>query len=162
VNRRLEVVAIAHSEEEMLNLEKVPSDVIYRADLDQTFLFVGNDSLHPESYFRILRLHSQFQANLHEAAIRACDEAIASAFGLPQELFGEPDLSALPSSVLHWQYRGEVVPVEPGASNVSLVPPLIDPTDCKFYSGRMLLRCAVNPCARTCEGCTDFEPKIQD
>jgi hypothetical protein len=157
-----EYSAIAHSEEEMLNLEKVPGDVIYRADLDQTFLFVGDDSLHPSSYFQVFRLGSQFQASLHETAIRACDEAIASAFGLPPQMLEGLDSSALPSSVLHWQCRERVAPIEPGAGSVSLVPSLIDPTDCKFYSGRMLLRCAVNPCAKTCEGCTDFEPKIQN
>jgi hypothetical protein len=146
----------------MLNLEKVPGDVIYRADLDQAFLFVGDDSPHPESYFRVFRLGSQFQANLHEAAIQARIQALEPTFGLPQQMFGESDLSALPSSVRHWQYRERVAPIEPGASNVSPVPPLVDPTDCKFYSGKMLLRCAVNPCAKSCEGCTDFESKIQN
>jgi hypothetical protein len=157
-----EYSAIAHSEEEMLNLEKVPGDVIYRVDLDQAFLFVGDDSLHPESYFRVFRLGSQLQASLHETAIRACDEAIASAFGLPPQMLEGLDSSAFPLSERHWRLRGGIAPAEPGASNVSLVPPSLNQTDCKFYSGKILLRCAVNPCAKTCEGCTDFEPKIQN
>jgi hypothetical protein len=145
-----EYSAIAHSEEEMLNLEKVPGDVIYRADLDQAFLFVGDDSLHLSSYFQMLRLGSQSQA-------------LELTFGSnPERMFRDPGLSALPSSVRHWQYRGGVVPVEPGASNTPLAPPSLNQADCKFYSGKILLRCAVNPCAKTCEGCTDFEPKIQN
>ena len=33
--------------------------------------------------------------------------------------------------------------------------------ECKFHSGTLLLRCAVNPCAKTCEECLDFEPKFE-
>ena len=181
-----EYSAIAHSEEEMFNLEKVPGDVIYRADLDQAFLFVGDDSPHPSSYFRVLRLDSQFQANLHEATMQARIQALEPTFGLPQQMFGEPDLSALPSSMGQPTLLQKSVVKESGSSGRSprsiQLPPCttrrivkapepekglsfsgsIFPPSCKFFSGTRLLRCAVNPCAKTCEGCADFEPKIQN
>lgn len=32
-------------------------------------------------------------------------------------------------------------------------------TECKFFSGTMILKCAVNPTSKTCVGCRHFEPK---
>jgi hypothetical protein len=120
---------VAHSEDEMLKPDRLAGDRVFRVDLDQMFLFIGGNPLDPDRYFRLMTL---------------CDGVYGvggyshQLTRVPSELLspsGTHDASALPKS-LH-----------------------LNQGECKFYSTTSELRCAVNPCAKTCEGCIEFEPK---
>jgi len=121
---------VAHSEAEMLRLDRVSGDRIFRSDLDQTFIFIGGNPLDPDQYFRFMILGF--------VALEGYG-CIYQAFQLPAEL------------------------LSPESHNTSATSKPIRPNqdECKFHSGTMFLRCAVNPCAKTCEGCVEFEPKYK-
>ena len=66
---------------------------------------------------------------------------------LPSRLFLDPRIPG--ETPREYEERNSPVPVRA----------IIYPGQCKFYHGSLALRCAVNPCAQTCDKCIHFEPK---
>jgi hypothetical protein len=151
----LQEAEVAQSEEEMLRSTRTIGDRIFRLDLGQTFLFAGGDPDDPRSYYRLfdivetVREESPSFGEIEIAqqewltATRIYEQSILLNGGVPASVI-EPatnDNRATPSQ-----------PEEPEILVVNL-------TDCKFYGGSSYLRCAVNPCATTCDGCRSFKSK---
>lgn len=90
-------------------------------------------------------LGAQNALNQVLARLRAYEQSILLNGGLPASIFEPPTTGQSPQD---YERQHSPVPLEP-----------LRPIECRFYAGTGLLRCAVNPCAESCNGCTDFEPR---
>jgi|GEM_PF-2667478 hypothetical protein len=163
-------VVVVHSEEEMIQLSREEGDRFLRTDLNYVMVFIGGDPSDRNRYLRVLA-QIELAETVGEALVFPMGEEAhrrspLSCPSLPESYERQVviSLSQMRSAAAQIWMSGEVPAsvFEPPISlqQETIAPQIIYPGECKFYSGIMEIRCAVNPCAPSCDGCVDFERKI--
>jgi hypothetical protein len=159
LNFNFSPVVVVHSEEEMIQLSREEGDRFLRTDLNYVMVFIGGDPSDRQRYLRVLAQTELAETVVEEAHRRSPRPSFPEYE--PQEVVSFSQMRSAAAQI--WMNGGVPASVfDPPISlgRETLAPQIIYPGECKFYSGIMEIRCAVNPCAPSCDGCVDFERKI--